>query len=710
MINVTSETLKYLQNGGYVSVTLDITTVDLDTFQITNANILEQSFSISKNSISGSSFEIGNTECAELLFGVVDTQGIFSSYKFEGAEVIVTFNVNGELISGGTFFIDNKPSKKDVFKITALDKMIKFNKTYQSDLGNTATLKAILLEACSKCGITCKLLNHIGNLDYVATVPHTEKTTYHEVIGWVAQLCGMNGFIDVDGYFRLGWYGEQQIDTILPVQLPVKLGGVGFNDITIPIDGTVRYVYEAVENNVSITGVSYDDGKNDIVLIGTNQVVLEVPKNPLIKVGDVEQILNFLYNKLVGFTYRPSKMTIAGYPHITTMDMISVTSPDGELYNTIISNIIYTLNGTSKIEARGKTEEECGYANPKVRFNAAQLASIRSTSVEETIEKLTDYEKSVLEASSALTTSHGFYETKVLDADGKIIEYYRHDQPTLEESMIITKITEGYIGESNDGGLTYATSISATGATVAQLTARLVYADQIIVGGQGASGELTVRDDNNNALVVLDKRGIVMADGTSIIGGNGVKSTFVFKTEEFADLGFWDISESEGTFQEKQVSLEYFIPSGMTVESAYIYLCIYPQYSYGAYFDTIAYTGYGRPINVKLYLQSDVRKKCHVHYAFVEEDVELNVGSDITNTTFNSSSLTPAQPSTPPQTALIIGSNYVSNNIASLLTQSSGKFIFKTTTPTWVTDHWNLTGFQYSGNLTANLVVVGYKT
>lgn len=709
MKTISNNTIQYIKNGGYESVTMSVITTDLDTFVITNSDIVAGSLSINKNSILSTSFDFGNAECAELKFTVVDPMEKFVSYKFEGAEVNVVFEINGESINGGTFYIDNKPSKTKNFSITALDKLVKLNKVYQSDLGKTATLQEIFQECCSKCGLVAKVLNNVINMDYVATVPHGEKTTYHEVVCWVAQLACANAFVDNDGYIRLGWYGEQQRATTLPVLLPVQLGAY----VEIPVTGDIRYDgYESQEESTTITGVSYDDGKNPISFFGTSTTVIEISANPLIKVGDNDYIVETLFNKLNGFTYRPCQMNIVSFPHLEPMDIITVTDPNGMTFNTIISNMTFTLNGRVHLESRGKSAEEGGYANPTLRFTPSQLASIRSQAVKESTASITQYEESVLSATSALTTSHGFYETKVMDVDGKIIEYYQHDQPLLADSMIITKITEGYMGKSNDGGLTYSTTISAEGATIPQLTARVIYGDQVIVGGQGTSGELIVRDNDNDELIKLNKLGITMADGTSIIGGNGVKSTFVFSMD-FSDVGC--IADFEtGEVREVGFGIDYFIPSNFTIESAILYLQVHPQYADSMpYVAGGSYTGWGYPRNLKVYNTSLTRRKLRFVWVHTPEIINdsNDVGTDITTACFGSSKINITVPSGIPNSTTNYAGNFISANISGSLSVGNGRIVLvPTTLASEPCDEFTVEPFKFSGQATGHLVIIGYKT
>lgn len=698
-----------LDENGYIGVTLSVLTTDNVSFSLTSENLVAGSFSINKNSISSSDLEIGNVETSELKFKINNVNKALSGYKYEGAEVTVTFHIGDEDLLGGKYIIDNKPTRSDIFEITALDNMVKFNKTYTSIYSGTTTIKNIILEACTQCGVQCANINRYRLINTIVNVPNSTDTTYHEVIGWCCELMGVNAYADENGQLKFGWYGDQQIFNVLPVLLPTKLGGYEYNGTRINITNDVRFDYTANEDSITITGIMLDDGTNPVTLVGTKDLAIVISDNPLIVSENITEILTNIYSKVGNFTYRPCKIKTNGYPHLWQMDLINVTSPEGDVFTSIISNHTYTLNGLSVIEGKGTSSTVSSYASPSSKFTASQAASIKKTLGDSVETVLSDYDKGVINASSALNSSHGFYETKIVDSTGKITEYYQHDQPTLAESMIVTKITEGYVGKSVDGGLTYITTISAYGATIPQLTARIIFGDQIIVGGQGSSGELIIRDTDNDELIKLNQFGITMADNTSIIGGNGVKSTFIYRSENFADLGFYNAFEAESEVEERTATIDYFVPSNFYIEAAYLYVCIYPQYAYGAILDGSVFTGYGKPNEVYLYQQSDIRRKCRIQYDYVAEDVELGTNTDITYATFGASSITPTTPASPPDTALVVGTNYTSENISSLFSTGYGRLIFKATEPSFLADQWEKIAFLNSGNIIANLVIIGYK-
>lgn len=497
---LTDDTILALKTGKLVNVSMSVVTTSSQTFTITNADIVSGSFSIDRNSVSGSDIEIGNVETSELTFKIINTDGKFSTYKFEGATITVTFTVNGESFSGGVYTIDNKPAKRDVFTITALDNMVKLNMRYKSSLGMTATLQEIINDIATTCGVTIFIPNSVWGLNYVANVPHGMVTTHHEVLAWATELCGVNAFADHTGTICLGWYGEYQINTaltesILPAQLPFKLGKT---DIVIPITSAERFNYEDSETYLTMTGVEYDNGNDDPIIVqdesATTQRHFVIGENPLLNVDTVTTVLNTIYGRINGFSYRPFNAEIVGYPHLWQMDVVTITPPNGTAYSGIITGHEYVLNGKSIIEAVGKSETESGYASP-MQLSSTQVSAVKSYSYQQATVKVNEYDETIMTATSALNAAQGFYETKILDANGVLTEYYQHDQPLLEDSLLITKITAGTMEKSRDGGATYTTSISADGATIPQLTARIIYAD-LINTDKLIANELTNSEDS----------------------------------------------------------------------------------------------------------------------------------------------------------------------------------------------------------------------
>ncbi|WP_461369085.1 hypothetical protein, partial [Candidatus Darwinibacter acetoxidans] len=213
MQNLSSNQKQHLYEGGHVGVTVTGETLDGDPIALTEDDIIEGSFSIDRNWTSGSTIEIGCAETSELIFELDNSDGRWSSIRWEGTRLVVVLDIAGEPLQAGVFTVDEPPRKLTTMQIRALDDMARFNRPYAPGIPYPATLKQILMDCCSQCGVTLYTLE-FDNGDYVVSQqPEGDDITFHHVVAWVAELAGCNAWIDHLARLRLSWYGENQPET-----------------------------------------------------------------------------------------------------------------------------------------------------------------------------------------------------------------------------------------------------------------------------------------------------------------------------------------------------------------------------------------------------------------------------------------------------------------------------------------------------------------
>lgn len=434
-----------------MGVTITGETLDGAPIALTEDDIIEGSFSIDRNWTSGSTLEIGCADTSELTFELDNFEGQWSDLRWEGARLRVVLDIDGEPLQAGIFTVDEPPRKLTTMQIRALDDMARFNRPYEPGIPYPATLKQILMDCCSQCGVTLYTLE-FDNGDYVvAQRPEGDDITFHHVVAWVAELAGCNAWIDELARLRLDWYGESQA------------GGLEIG----PDD---RFSYEAAEADIEITGIIYRTDEVDY-LIGDDRYALIIEGNPLLQ-DNHEAVLNVLFDRLGGFKYRPFRFEVLFYPHLWPGDKITkLIEPDGSEISSIITNHLLKLNGNSRIEARGETETVRGYATG-APFTPSQKRVLQAVAKIEAARQTSTLEQAVLRLNELMTNALGFYSTTVeLETGAKIT--YTHDQPSLEESMIIWTMTEqgfAWTDQGWQGGQpTWQYGVTADGSIVAKL-------------------------------------------------------------------------------------------------------------------------------------------------------------------------------------------------------------------------------------------------
>jgi hypothetical protein len=105
--------------------------------------------------------------------------------------------------------------------------------------------------------------------------------------------------------------------------------------------------------------------------------------------------------------------------------------------------------------------------------------------------KLSRFEQASAQMSDLIGLMMGVYPTQEPQQDGSVI-YYWHDQPTLEESMIIWRLDKNVFAVSDDGGQTW-TGQTADGTVIARTVHALqIHAQQVILSDGTTSVETAI--------------------------------------------------------------------------------------------------------------------------------------------------------------------------------------------------------------------------
>lgn len=420
-----SQEVKNLFNKNYIQVA-DITVNGVnESFSIAENEIVQGSLSIDRYSVSNSKIEVGSAVAAELTLKLKNDDGKYDNTVFEGAEVFVKIGIKKwdahrwenaviHWIPCGYFTIDEPPRALSTITISALDRMILFDKTVDtSKLSFPMTVADLLDKICTICGVTMATdITRLPNKNYQITAyPEGQDLTYRTLLQWCAALTGTCAFMNYDGNLELKWY-EQTDLTISPSE---------------------RYNSDMQENDVAITGIYFKDAANTEYIAGTDDYCLDLSSNGLLQ-DNVQVVLDTLYVSLKGFSYRPYTATIKSAPYIYPMDMIHYEDAKGEVHDTIITNVTFGMNLSTSIAGRGETTQKQKYSQGGglTKQQAAILEKLR-----ENLDKaMTAKEQAQLELNRLLSNSLGLNIVTIPQDDGTQV-YYFCDGETLESSNII---------------------------------------------------------------------------------------------------------------------------------------------------------------------------------------------------------------------------------------------------------------------------------
>ena len=395
------------------------------TFELTESNIAQGGLSINRYCVSGSKIEIGSAIASELTLKLDNRDDRYEDTQFEGEEVEVKIGIkkwdayrweNAKLhwIPCGFFTVDETPRKLAYITLTALDRMVRFDKEVNADdLTFPTTIATLLTVCCNNCGVPLKTNpTSLTNSNYIVqNFPETDGLTYRQIIQWIAEITATCAFIDWDGKLCFKWYSD--------------------NDFSI--SPSERYSSDMYEQDISISGVQISDDDDNVYLAGTDDYAFNIENNGLIQ-GDQETVAAAIYEKVKGFTYRPYNCTCKPMPYVYPLDGVIYTDKKGVKHKSIVTNITFKMNAATSLEGKGETNVKNGYAsaNPLTKGESIVLKKLEKR----VSKKISNYEQANLDMNELISNSLGLYRSTITESNGSV-SYYYHNGETLEQSTII---------------------------------------------------------------------------------------------------------------------------------------------------------------------------------------------------------------------------------------------------------------------------------
>ncbi len=458
----------------------DITLTDGTVLNLTSADLWQNGLSFEDSVSSDSTFDIGSAIVNVLDLSINNFNGEYSSYDFEGAEVVAYVgleldNETTEKIRICTMTVVEQPEDETVtIDLTCEDNMRKFDRNYSdSKLKYPATRGQIIRDACEVCGVTLQTTSFDRD-DYIVQIrPDNEALTFRQVLQWVAQI-GCQ-WLRCDEYGRLcvKWYDTEKTDAQ-------------------EIDTT--YGFTPQHTDVVITGIQvteYSDSSNEepeSYMVGTQGYVLAISDNKLIRKGDGQTIASMIAEKCVGMIFRPFESQCPTDVALEAGDAITIEDRNGNLYNTYLTTTTLQPGAGQNIACNAKSAAK----NSTVRYGQLTQAYVDARKLVK--KEQTARERAIQNLEESLSIGSGLFATYVKQEDGSTISYF-HDKAKLEDSTNVIKITSEAVGVSNDGGKTYPFGFQLTGTMIA----KLLYAEGINADFINA-GALTIKDGQGNII------------------------------------------------------------------------------------------------------------------------------------------------------------------------------------------------------------------
>ena len=477
MVNVSQDIIKSFNEGNKQTALIEVT-AGSKTFTITDADIIQGGLKIDRYCVTNSKIEVGSAVASELSLKLRNYDGKFNNVSFEGAVLNVKIGIHaantselGKFILGksvlgfakglgnfilgtgrlgdysvdtevywvpcGLFIVDTPPRKLSTISISALDYMVLFDhEVNASALSFPAHVDALIQKICSICNVTLAtdvsvLPNHYFS---IGGLPDTnQKLTYRQLLQWCAQLTGTCAFMDGSGRLVLKWYEQTGVT----------------------ITASERYSSDMLENDITITGFTCDDGKGNTYLSGTADYTLDLSDCGFLT-NAYDGVLKELQAARGGFTYRPYSATIKSAPYLFPLDMIRYKDKDGVVHDTIVTNVTLALNCNTAISGAGETVTSSSYAQSASGVTSQQAATDRANleKINQRATKEELYSMMTFTPENGLVITRSNWEGKV-QITGQNVQVVRGNNKVVINDNGID-ITDGYGSVSiYSGGISF---------------------------------------------------------------------------------------------------------------------------------------------------------------------------------------------------------------------------------------------------------------
>lgn len=291
------------------------------------------SFNITESILQDDDFKLGGAVASLLELKLNNIHGLYNTTVFENKkvnlEIGIKLNDNTiEYVPMGEFFIENSPSCGRVIEIEAVDKMVRFEKPYESKLKYPTTAKQVLKEACDLCNI------------------------------------------ELEGNFNVNYIVENKIDFITCRDV--------VRDIAILAAGFAK-----INKNGKLEIISLQD--TDIEINKNNYISLDVKDSYRIEKLTITET-NFPVDAIgMNLTITPFNTEWQGYFFLDVGDKVRINDGN-KVYETILTTNEITYNGgiryKSSCSGLNKTQQETQHISNQTKTNQKFASEIKQNADE----------------------------------------------------------------------------------------------------------------------------------------------------------------------------------------------------------------------------------------------------------------------------------------------------------------------------------------
>lgn len=526
MINTSKEYKEYIRNSRkfYIKATIVLSDgTELIVDDTENDNIMSGGMRFTDSTSDSGAFSIGSAIINSHTLILDNSRDQFSDYDFTDAiiypKVGLQLSSTVEYLNKGVYTVDTASVIGTTIVLNALDNMNKFDTPFSDvNISFPCTAITLLQSVCTHCGVTLSTTTFLNSEYTIYARLDDEAITCREIVAWIAQLSGNFARFNVDGTLELKWYDfgvfekESSIDggvfdnTTEPYYKSgddVDGGDFTFSETTNYDGGTIldmnryHHLYDlyssTINTNIVITGVQVTDTSEEPITttFGSVGYILSIESNYLIQDSTQASIIaNTVGAKIVGMKFSPMDISVLGDPCIEAGDVAYVSNFKNNSYQTLITNIDYTIGNSETITCDAETISK----NNSTQYSVVTKAIIEAR--KNTAKQLSEYDIVAQQMNNLITNGFGLFNTTITDTNGGTI-YYLHDKLNMSESTYRWFMTSnGMMEQKNiNGTWTIVTGTDKEGnALYNVITARGINADWItidnlVVGKNVAMGD-----------------------------------------------------------------------------------------------------------------------------------------------------------------------------------------------------------------------------
>lgn len=510
MKNVSSAFREELKkdNRNYIK-SADITLKNGTVLEIDNSDLWQNGMKLDTATSSSNSFDLGAIITGQLTLTLNNIDEKFSDYDFTdctATNVKVGLKLpdgTTESLSYGKFYLNEAKYNGSIITLTFYDSIYKFDRPYsKSSLSYPATLRQIVQDACSVCGVTLGTVTFDQDDFVVQERPDDSSITFRQVLQWVGQIACYYFYADSQGRLSMKWYDLSAFEDADNIFLEDSDGN-------FVLDAQEDKIFTFVENGVIYPGttmphhnlasfVSLNTGLDDVVITGIKVIqevdgesggkeeisyqsgndgyVLAVSKNKLIQGDSGNTIASLIGTKIIGMRFRTFSASGLSDPTIEAGDSVVLIDRKGNSYQSYITNNVFQPGAYQSTSLGAETPAR------KSATRYSQMSQVYVDYRKEIEKERTDREKALEELGERINDSSGLFTTIEEQPDGSK-KYFLHNKPILSESDIVWSMTAEAWGVSTDGGQTQNAGMTVDGDTIVRiLTAVGINADWINTG------------------------------------------------------------------------------------------------------------------------------------------------------------------------------------------------------------------------------------